>query len=89
MFTLTSLELLLLTQQNKSLMQSVPDTSFLVKVLAPRLTVDLELRGCSRGTVNDELMRGVATMFARSHNFGSSSWIHILNNMPIDNEFES
>ena len=43
--------------------------------LITELTVDLELRECGRGTVNDE---GVATIFVCSCNFGSSSWIHII-----------
>ena len=37
------------------------------KSLVTKPTVDLELRGCSRGTVNDKLMMGMAMTFVRSH----------------------
>ena len=51
--------------------------------LVTELTVDLELRGCGRSTVNDKLMRGVARAFTCSLNFGSSSWIRIILLCPL------
>ena len=52
--------------------------------LVTELTVDLELRGCGHGTVNDELVRGEATTFACSRILDMNN-----NIMPIDNEFDS